>query len=771
MFGMLKKRGVRKGQITMFVILGLVLLILFLIIYFGFIRKSGGVEPEKEIVPTEFRPVQQYVESCIHRLGIEAIKKMGVHGGYIDPLDLELTQERLRFMPSQQTSFELASITGTEEGVTPYYAYVPGKASYYNYRIESKAPSILNINSQLEAYVTRELPSCTGEFEELKKTGGFDSLVADNSNIITKAYMREEKIEFFVDYKITAQKEGVTKTINAYQTTVNFPLKGYRDLAIMIARSEVLNQFLESFTTNLIMYHSGLDMNRLPPVVEYSDDYYILTWSNARTKNTLDLLLLSYISALQVNGTYNYQEITEGGENDIEAKFFKSLSLNLFNGTLPNVSISFYYPPGTLASKVQPSKGDLIKPSIEVTEGNKFIAKSQFNTYRFFYDVSYPVIVEIRAEDPNSEIPEYSFIFAMESNLIENKPVLAWLLGMSTVEWDISYVNLTTEMADVDEENNDVIITEQIPSKRLFCDESTWLSGNISVRVEDAVTSAPVEGVIVSFGCGDYDECWLGETKLAEDGLSAEWTGKTPICTGGYLAMSKEGYGSKSVTLSTQEGIDMVVEPRAMYKLKELSVSLKKLEVNRIYTRDDWTWTVGEASIGYEQEIDNENELVVLTITQTGFDAGSTPISQNIMFGGDSEPYQNISLAPGEYIISATLQDKIGFTIPKECSRICQGISLPLLGCTSGYIFFPEEDIEMVPAYWGGVEVNEETTGNFRITPWELENANHIEFKVFKLPNLAYSSPPYACIDALEESDLLVNYSRDYSERIMPVLT
>ena len=768
---MFRKRGVRKAQITMFVILGLVLLILFLIIYFGVIKKAGE-KTKTEIVPTEFRPVQQYVESCIHQVGIEAIKKMGVHGGYIDPLDFEISQKRLRFMSSQQTRFELASITGTGEGLVPYYIHVPGKASYLNYLLESSAPTIENMNSQLSAYISRELPKCTGEFEELKVRGGFN-LEADNSNIITKAYIRDDRIEFIVNYKITAKKEGVIKTISTYQNTINFPLKGYYELAMMMARSEVMTQFLESFTTSLIAYHSGLNTGMLPPIVEYTNDYYVLAWSNIKVKNDINSLLLSYTPALQVNGTNNYQNIAEEGDNDVEAKFFKSLSLDMFNGTMPNVSISFFYPPDTLSSKVQPSKGDIIKPNVEVTEGNKFLPKSQFNTYRFFYDVAYPVIVEIRGEDSDSEISSYSFLFALESNLIENKPVLAWNLGMNTVDWDYSYLNTTHTMPDFDEEGNDVIITPQSPAKKLFCEESTWLSGNISVRTENAITSAPVEGVIVSFGCGDYDECWLGETRMTEDGSSAEWVDKMPVCTGGYLSLSKEGYGSQTVLLTTEEGIDVTVEPQRIYQMKELIASVKKREITKVYTRyDDWAWEAGEDSLGNEQELDSLNEQVGITITQTGFEAGSSPISQYVLWGYDAEPDQTISLVPGEYEISASLSDNTGFTIPGNCSRVCKGLDAGWpFGCIGGYQYFPDDDTEMIPAYGGGVEINEGTTGTFRITPWELENANHIEFKVFKLPNLAYSNPPFACIDALEETDWVGNYSIKYQTYIMPVLS
>jgi len=762
----MQKRGGRKAQITLFVIIALVIVIVFLIIYFVFLKKPAVKEEfKREAIPEEFKPVRDYVESCIHKVGIEAIKKMGAHGGYIDPLDAELTPIRLRFSATDQTMFELASITGDSDDAVPYYLYVPGKSSYLNYQLGSVAPTIESMNYQLAVYMNKELPKCTADFQGLKDKGF--TITPDINSIFTNAFIRDDNIEFFVTYNINVSKEGAKTEITKHQSTILFPYKKYYDLALSMMTAELFTQFLESFTNSMITYYSGLDFNRLPPVVEYSNDPYIITWSNSKVRNDLNDLLLSYTSALQVIGTKNYEPITVSG-NDVESNFFKSLSMEIFNDTLPNTSITFFYIDNGMVSKVHPSKGDLIRPNVDPVKGNQFIPASQFNTYKFYYDVAYPVMVEIRGYEL-SEIPEYSFLFALETNLIENKGVLAWNIGMGTINWDYSYINTTVttpEGSFFDSSGKAVDVKPRTITKSLFCDEDTWLSGDVSLKAVDATTGKPLDGVSVSYGCGDYDECWVGNTEIDGSG-NAKWTGKLPLCTGGYLTLAKDGYGSKNIMLSTQEGQDVLLGgTQKLDKIREINATIKKFEIQKVYTRaDNWSWQEGPDSLGSMQDIDGDVEQVILTITQTGFEAGTNPISNSIIFGKEGVTESTIRLVPGEYEVTATLIDHNGIKTPANCSRVCK---TDVIVCLD-YEYYPADPVELKPSPWGGIEIKETTTGFFTITADQLDNNQEVEFRVLKLPDLQRSIPPGACIEALEEMNKIGEYSIKYSSNVLPV--
>ncbi|KYK26167.1 hypothetical protein AYK26_00940 [Euryarchaeota archaeon SM23-78] len=761
---MLQKRGERKAQITLFVILALVILIAFLILYFAVFRRLSIEDgSEVEEVPEEFKVVSSYVEACIHDVGIKALKEMGMHGGYIDPLDSELTPVLLRYNPSAPTSYELTSLTGDEDGLVPYYLHVPGKSDYLNYRLGSFAPTIQSMEYQLSVYMSRELPKCTRGFKELEKQYDVD---ADDDNIKTTTYIKDDKIEFYVNYELNLTKENVKARIKQHHNIVRFPFKKYYELALNMMGAELISQFLESFTLSLISYYSGLDSNMLPPMIDYTNVPYVITWSNIKVWTDFSGLLRSYTPTLQVVGTKGYEPITVQGD-DVEASFYKSLSMEIFNESLPNIAITFFYPDNTLSMRVQPSKGDRIKPNIEVQEGNQYIPKREFNTYKFYYDVAYPVIVEIRGYEPTTDIPEYSFLFALESNLIENKGVLAWNLGLGTVDWDYSYINTTftfPEDSIHDADGNPINLKPRSTTKSLFCDEATWLSGEVSLRATDAKHKAPLEGVSVSYGCGDYDECWAGITDTA-----GEWKGKLPICQGGYLALSKEGYGSKTIMLSTQEGKGALLPTQKLEIIREINASVKKLEIQKIFNRnDDWEWEPGPDSIGLLQGIDEGAEQVILTITQTGFEAGTSPLTNTIIFGREGVSKGAIKLVPSEYEVTANLIDYNGVTIPANCSRVCSKRGLLGIGCTE-HTYFPDPEVVLDPAPWGGVEIKTSTTGLLKITSAQLDNSQELDFRVLKLPNLQNSVPPGACLEQLEEMDKIDDYSRTYKAEVMPV--
>jgi|GEM_PF-1226809 len=764
----MSKRGGKKAQITMFVILGLVVLIIFLLIYFFLLKKPGNEVFKAEPIPEELKPVPAYVEGCIHQVGIDAIKKMGAHGGYIDPSDKTLTPVKLRFSSADQTLFELASLTGDSAGAVPYYLHVPGKSSYLNYQLDSVAPTIESMNYQLSVYMDRELPKCTGTFASLQERGV--DVKPDNTRIYTQALIKDNDIEFIVTYPLNVTKDGVSTSITKYQNIVAFPFKKYYDLAINIMVAEMLSQFLESYTKSLITYHSALEYNALPPVVEYSEESYIITWSNAKVKNDLNGLLLSYTPVLAVVGTKNYQSIkTTTVGNTIEANFYKSLSMDMFNDSLPNTSITFFYVDNGLVSKVQPSTGDMIKPNIEVTKGNQFIPASNFNSYKFYYDVSYPVIVEIRGDEPGTEIPKYSFLFALEENLIENKGALAWNMGLGTVNWDSSYINTTFTIPNgsvFDSSGKTVNVKPITASKSLFCEEATWISGNVSVRTVDASTGAPLESVSISYGCGNYGECEAGNTALTPGSNQAEWTGKLPLCTGGRLSLNKEGYGSKTIKLSTQEGQNVLLATQKLDKIREINATLKKFEIQKNYIRlSNWSWEAGTDNLGTLQDLSTSNEQVILTITQTGFETGTSPLANSLLFGKNGVSEQIVKLVPGDYEVTATFIDNNGILIPANCSRNCK---TDVLVCLD-YEYYPNESVNMTPAPWGGIEIKEGTTGVLKITADQLDNNKEIEFRVLKLPDLQKSSPPGACLDALGEMNKIGDYSTKYKADIMPV--
>ncbi len=769
----LKKRGNKKAQITIFVIIAVIILIIGGIIFFSMNKGESFSDIKREFkeesIPEEFKPVRDYVKNCIHTVGIEAIKKMGAHGGYIYPLDNFFTPNTLVFSPAYPEYSTLVSLSGDAEAIVPYYLYVPGKASYSNYDINSVAPTVENMEYQLSTYMFINVPLCTAGFEAFKEAG----FVVTENSIDAYTIINNETINFYVDYDLNITKEGVSTKMSKFQDELKFPFMKYYSLALSLTDVELTTQFLESFSLSLVNYYSGLDFSKLPPIVEYSDDPYIITWSNSKVNLDINSLLNSYVSALQVEGSRGFTPITVK-DNDLDASFYKSLSMNIYDETmydmLSDMSISFFYVDQSVNSNVQPSRGDIIKPSVEIKKADNHVPQRQSNTYKFAYDMSYPVIIEIRGKEPDSEISEYSFLFALESNIIENKPVLAWLMGFGTVEWDTSNIDVDIKIPEnpVDLKGNTISMPKSAlsTSKSLFCNEDTWVSGDVSVRVTDEF-GKPLDDVTVTYGCGIYDECWLGNTEIDEFTKVGIWKGKLPLCQGGYLMLSKEGYGTKTIKLSTQENIPLLIPTQKLFKIRELEATIKKAEIiKNIYRDGEWEWKEDGGSIASFEDL-TTYEQVIISISQTGFDAGSEPISNVMIFGKDNIDKNTIDLVPGTYEISATFIDSVGFTIPKNCSRVCSKVNI-FSACTK-YNYYPEDIVKFSPAPWGGVSIKSDTTGVFTVTAADLDSNKGLEFHVLKLPDLSKSSPPGGCVEHLDEMTKIDEYSKKFKSQLMPV--
>ena len=70
----------KRGQITAFIIIGLV--ILFSIIIFTVIKKESQVFPGIAVQP-ELMPLAEYTMQCIEEVGSVASRLVGMNGGYL----------------------------------------------------------------------------------------------------------------------------------------------------------------------------------------------------------------------------------------------------------------------------------------------------------------------------------------------------------------------------------------------------------------------------------------------------------------------------------------------------------------------------------------------------------------------------------------------------------------------------------------------------------------------------------------------------------------
>ena len=98
------KRGKKNAQVTIFIIIGLVVLV-SVALYFIFINKKVSTT-----INSETEPISLYVDNCVRSTGEDAIYFNSLHGGYYhvpqESMDLEIPYfvlERTIKIPDRDT--------------------------------------------------------------------------------------------------------------------------------------------------------------------------------------------------------------------------------------------------------------------------------------------------------------------------------------------------------------------------------------------------------------------------------------------------------------------------------------------------------------------------------------------------------------------------------------------------------------------------------------------------------------------------------------------
>ena len=191
----------KRGQITIFIILGLVFLMFFLIILF---TRSYRIEKIGVISSDELNPIKYYVDLCAKSSASDALYLLGVQGGYTAPPKL-------------------------------YFQSAYAKIAYWYYEGQDTSPTISIMEQELSSYVNRALPECIENLDAFSIMG----FEFEFGEIDTKTKINENNVEFNIDYPITIKKGDSKTEIKEFYR--NFPVRlGHiHNIAKEIVRKEI----------------------------------------------------------------------------------------------------------------------------------------------------------------------------------------------------------------------------------------------------------------------------------------------------------------------------------------------------------------------------------------------------------------------------------------------------------------------------------------------------------------------------------------------------
>ncbi|MEE9525995.1 MAG: hypothetical protein V3V78_05310 [Candidatus Woesearchaeota archaeon] len=680
----------KRGQITLFIILGIVILValgLFLFIRSSVVKKALTPEviPAISEIPAETRPVRIFTEECIASISEEAFRKLGDKGGYVNTAEHGI-------VVSATSPTEAAGVKFSQNSNLniPYWWYLKssnGCGKKVKCVFDSKKPELYaatpgsiqgsSIEAQVNKYVNQNLPACLGDYIFFKEQG-FE-VVADGE-IKTTTVIGEFDVSIFVDYPIKIKRGDVSHKIDRFYVPLDINLKNMYDLAVEITNSQINDYVFEQFTLNILSSFQDLKRNSLPPTEGTTFDIGGgLIWSVQDVREDVQSILTTYVPTLQVPFTLNYERRIFPGDPIKEATYAMDLPLN-YDRKYSDLEASF----------------DYLDWPIYFYAGNGGIIRSEsifslgigIQRYSTAYDISYPIIVTIT--DPNAlDNDGYSLRFAIESNLRNNEPLTSDFEGLEGAH---------------------------LFQGSLLCNENQRNSGDIDIFVKDALTDDGVEKTSITFTCGE-ESCLIGKTD--ENG---KLTTKLPICLGGIVSFQEPDYFISSKYLNTQLGEEDIVEVLAYpYIDKEIIVREQKY----VQAQRD----IPEFPV----DIDNE-EHVFLSLTRIPDVMGDPEVVSFAEYWGNQTGTSLMPrLVPGTYEVFGTMMLYEEVIIPAdERSTGVSWFEEHVLGAEDSYtipaVTFPCNE-EGCGYNSGGLTLNE-NTGYLEITAHDLYESDEITFYV-----------------------------------------
>ncbi len=610
----------RSAQTTIFMIVGLIILIGGLAFFYATKRVAESFEPEIKIVqeqiPIEFDPIKNYGNDCAYSAALEGINIIGKQGGYISFTDKTLNKESFA-ITQNPTESDAVSFTKDSDLKTAYWWHLRSSNNCRaDCKFASRRPELRqsenSIEKQLERYVDLRFRECLNNFEPFTEQG---FKVSEAGKIKTDVVIGLDDLSIIVDYPIDAEIEDRKTRVSQFLAHVPISLNKVYDLATKITNMEIKHRYLEKHVLNLLVAFSGVDKEKLPPMSDMRFEFGKTTsWQRSDVQNKVTGLLTSYIPLFQVDGTYNYERNLF--DSQLKQKMYDSTIIPVANSSFKDLAAYFTYLDFWQMYFDLNCKGERCVPS----SANSLISFFGIQDYRFAYDLSFPVLVEVK--DPFAlDGRGYSFSFFLEGNIRNNKPMPTDFVPLERAAFSES---------------------------SLLCDAKT--SGNVTITAVSAATKKPIDDAQVLYTIID-ESCFIGATN--SDGVLKE---PFPVGVGGVVNVIKDGYIGKSAEF------DPKIKTEVAFKVELQPIYEKKLIVkkkNVAKTQQGWQF------VNLPVDLNNKESATIALIRIS--DEGELDFSSIANYQVQQET--DLEIAPGSYVadINLILDDRIIIPEKQKC--------------------------------------------------------------------------------------------------------
>lgn len=716
----------KRGQVTLFIIIGLLLLISagVYIAYTKVVVEKPFVErarPTIAEVPVEFAPVRDYVTTCLKSAAKDGLKRIGSFGGYINPPAAN---------PVEPTESKAVLFAPQSSMSVPYWWYLSSPndcEGNCEYQLEipalQRTPNKVSVEGQLDDYVSKKVKECVGEYSALGAQG---FSVKEGSRKV-ESNVAKDSVFFVLEWPLNVERNGKGYKIDKFFVEFPLNLREIYQLAVNLTMLEAEHHYLENHVINLLSIYGKTDKDAIPPTEDTelglgSGTYWLKSDVLAKVK----AMLASNIPLLQVYGTRGYRFIPApagSGDTALAEDVYNRNMIIPLNEDHTSLDVKYTYLDWWKPYFDLNCRGELCQPE-SMLHSFGFLLGIQ--RYRFAYDISWPTLVSLSNPDA-FEREGFSFKFMLEGNVRNNFPLTA---------------NFTpAKMLD-------------IGGTTLLCQPNQLNSANVSIKVIDGKTQQPTTATLI-YNCGS-ESCTIGD-------FNGAYTGLLPVCIGGTLAVVRDGYFSAYTPLDTSIDASPPPVTLAFQPFRQMEFDVQFIEVKKGTKRGPWQVDTQNLAL------QSNDESTSITLERIGNDFEEPFTAVGVV---EKSPafrtgtFRDIRLLPGKYRVSITTMQspQPPLVIPKDERKYGGG---GIFGHEKK-VFIPPEPIifnDEKKLLSAGAQFE------FELTPEKLDSGKKILFKAVRF-----------ALDKVPENDRIVEdlgqmgktsgeYSRVYRAALEPEVT
>ena len=388
----------KRGQITIFIAAGLVLLIV--VTLFLYVRNATVIK-EPEILQPTYIPLKDFVESCLQQNLDKAIALVGQNGGFI-------------YFPDFINNNADASLS-----LSPFAEF---KNPYWWFDGFNNVPSQAYVEEQINIYVERNLDSCLNNFADFGNE--LKVIVLDEKKATTHLNFEDTSVDLELPLKIESLTGEEPTKISKFSASIPVRLKRARDIAEALMTAENTDAFLEEKTIDLIALD---DEDRLPyGGIEFKCGKKV--WKVSEVVARLKKLLRVNLPYIRIVGLKEKEDTyvpipaafnVADTYNNSYYQYHYIWDINIPSVEDMHIGIT-YDEKWPMDIYIRPNE-NMVYLESNSEKGFNLLSFFCMNIWHFTYDIMYPVLVTVADKETDTH-NAYNFNFAFKVSINHNQP-------------------------------------------------------------------------------------------------------------------------------------------------------------------------------------------------------------------------------------------------------------------------------------------------------------------------------------------------------------